>query len=397
MNKEPNKTLLAFTTAALSLMSLSSRSALAASADESTTISYRYSSYNEDALPAKSVGEGDENRYKIGIHQVRFKTAVSEVTEIAVDMTSESMSGASPWYIVPDLEGNPVQVMSGASIVEERTAVDAGLYTYSDTVRTHLAFNVSSENDYESYGVSASYAQSFNENNTEFEIGINAAQDYIEPSGVDDYPGRIAEASKTVGGISLGLTRVISRSSIINYAIAYSYHDGYLSDPYKQAFVAGNIVADARPSTRQQWTLSTLYRKNFENKNAALHLDYRYFGSDWETSSHTLELSWYQNMGDSWQISPQLRLYSQSQSAFYQNYYLQQRADGYYSSDYRLSAFNAASAQLKLSKFFGFGAFHISCESYRSKSAEDGDTAKLKANPALTSFVRFTAGVDLNF
>jgi hypothetical protein len=51
-----------------------------------------------------------------------------------------------------------------------------------------------------------------------------------------------------------------------------------------------------------------------------------------------------------WQITPRVRYYSQNSADFYQPYFTSQRADGYYSSDYRLAGFGAVSGGVQLSK-----------------------------------------------
>ena len=46
--------------------------------------------------------------------------------EIA-DGLSEAMSGSSPWFVLPGLDGDPVQVMSGATIADDRQELGASL------------------------------------------------------------------------------------------------------------------------------------------------------------------------------------------------------------------------------------------------------------------------------
>ena len=111
-------------------------------------------------------------------------------------------------------------------------------------------------------------------------------------------------------------------------------HAGFLSDPYK--------LRDSRPGERLEGTLNVRYRRFLDRPDAALHLDYRYFGDDWGIASHTLHTSWYQNLGAWFQAVPNVRYYSQSEADFYRP------VDGFdlppdapQSSDFRLSAYGA--------------------------------------------------------
>ena len=49
----------------------------------------------------------------------------------------------------------------------------------------------------------------------------------------------------------------------------------------------------------------------------------------------------------SFRLIPSLRYYTQSQADFYAPYYISERSDGYYSSDYRLSPYGALAWRVK--------------------------------------------------
>ncbi|MEE9279519.1 MAG: hypothetical protein V3V67_05045, partial [Myxococcota bacterium] len=82
---------------------------------------YHYSTYSEDDLEAsKGLAGGETSRYEIEMHQFSLRAPWRGRWDLAVDVVHETMSGASPQYVVPDAAGAPVQVMSGASISDER-------------------------------------------------------------------------------------------------------------------------------------------------------------------------------------------------------------------------------------------------------------------------------------
>lgn len=411
--KKSNKTnaLLSLTAAALALPGMTPQPAVAQAATEKTILSYRYSEYSEGEVDQNvNVGAGSRERYDISIHQLRFKSAIAGNADITVDLQQESMSGASPWYILRGVAGEPILVMSGATIEEERTDIRANFTSYFDTIVSSTSFGYSTENDYNSYSMSYVLSKSLNEKNVTLDFGISGSQDFIEPTSTAERPIPIDEEKKTSGSLSFGFSSVIDRTSVISTAISATRYDGYLSDPYKRVQVmnlpdsstgpTGNcpstLCADRRPDQRTQWDWTVRYRKSAIEYNAAFHLDYRYYSNDWQVKSHTVETAWYQNFAENWQVAPQVRWYTQTDAAFYQIYFENPRNDGFYSSDYRLSAFDAVSAKIKLSRFFGFGALHVSYEAY-SSDAGKGRNELSAGSPALVDFTHVTAGIDYKF
>jgi len=149
-------------------------------------------------------------------------------------------------------------------------------------------------------------------------------------------------------GMLVGASHILAKNTLISGTLSYALLDGYLSDPYKLASVAGNLVKDNRPYWNEQLALTLSFRQFFDEANGALHVDYRFYTSTWNLDSNTLDLAWYQNLGHGWQLIPSVRAYKQTKAEFYQPVYDTTRTDGYYSSDYRLSAFSANSAELKV-------------------------------------------------
>jgi hypothetical protein len=183
------------------------------------------------------------------------------------------------------------------------------------------------------------------------------------------------------------VSQVMGKNSLAGISVSYTSLKGYLSDAYKLALVEGIPQQDSRPGQNQQYAVDVMWREFFPSVQGALHADYRYYTNDWQLDSHTVELAWYQNIGSGWQLIPSVRIYQQSQATFYQPYYEQARNDGFYSSDYRLSAFDATSAQLKLLKRFDKFYVEASYETYTAT----GDA------PALIDYSFYSLGAGLKF
>lgn len=395
MENKQHNTLLALTTAAMGLVNTTPVHATN-TMDQEYIVNYQFSQYGESDLDTEKLASGSTSRYDISVHQFLLRAPISSDTQLTMNFTSESMSGASPWYVVPstptepDEEIKPIQVMSGATIDELRNDVNLKFKTYTKNSNWAVNIGYSKENDYRSTNIGINSAYNFNKKSSTIEWGLGASEDYIDPTNGGTLFRPIKEEKNSINGM-LGFSQIINKNTLINTSFTYAFYDGYLADPYKLALVEGLIQADSRPSSKSQVSWSLASRQFIGLFNAAIHADYRYYYNNWGLSSHTLELGWYQNFLGSWQITPKIRYYDQSEALFYEHYYLNARSDGFHSSDYRLSSYSAFSGKIKLSNTFEYKNIvlpvYFSYEIYQSI----GD------NPGLVDFSVFSLGTEYRF
>lgn len=421
MKKDTNTALGVLTCAAMSLPGMLPEKANAEAPPDKHTVSYRFTQYTEGDQEQHALSSltGALPRYDISVHQFQISGPSTKGKAYSVGVATESMTGASPLYVRPVTdesgETRPVQVMSGASIEEQRTDLSVGFDIYGSESKSGFGFGTSQENDYSSISFSINHASFFDNKNTTFSLSTGVSFDTIEPTdagvfvGESDerlYPLRPIEENKQSLSASVGLSRVINKDLLLGSSINYVVYNGYLSDPYKQAyienhfddesdsFVAGAVVGDSRPDVRRQAALNLQARWFVNATNSALHTDYRLFSTDWGTISNTLNVAWFQNFGKI-QVIPRLRLYNQTAANFYRNYYLEDRADGYYSSDYRLSEYQALSFRIKAQYNFRAMRLHASYENYVSGSGNSDP--QRGENPGLVDFSFFSLGADVRF
>ena len=221
------------------------------------------------------------------------------------------MSGASPWGTVLGPDGKPELIMSGATIHESRTEVNLGATHYGEDSSASLSLTRSEEDDYTANAISLSGEWTFNDDLTTLSLGLSYSSDNIEPTDAIAY-GRVRREERLSRSASAGISQVIDRSSAVYAGLSVTEDKGYLSDPYK--------LRDVRPGERLESALGVALSPFFDGRDAALHLDYRYFGDDWGITSHTLHTSWYQRLGRAFQVVPNIRYYSQSETDFYRPY-----------------------------------------------------------------------------
>ncbi|AJQ94304.1 DUF3570 domain-containing protein [Gynuella sunshinyii] len=385
---QDKKSVLLNLSAAALLLNTLSETVRADPPNQDNEIDFRYSHYHEGEIPAGNTNTGkSSSRYDIDVFQAKGKIPVTEDTELTISGIAETMSGASPWYVVPDEKGDPVQVMSGATIDETRMEVGADFRSYNLRSESTLSASYSTENDYSSLSFGFSGIWRLNNNLTTLNYGMSAGKDNIDASDTDKYPTRPSGKDKSRVSGFVGFSQVIDKNRLVGANIGMTSLQGFLSDPYKWATVNGMQVQDSRPESQSQFSGSLLFRQFFNDYDAALHTDLSFYYNDWEVFSQTADVGWYQNFGNNWQIVPSMRLYHQSAAAFYEPYYKSTRQDGYYSSDYRLSEFTALSGRIKLEKQWSQFYGNVSYEHYGAF----GD------HPALVSFDVVSVGIGMNF
>ena len=355
-----------------------------------------------EGLPA-----GETERYGVAIQQVLLSGPVPFTSrwDFASQLVVETMSGASPWYTVPDAAGRPIQVMSGATIEEQRSGLNLETSFYRDE-ETRLGFGAgfSSENDYRALSFSTEAERQLNEKNTTLGAGIGISLDSIEPTDAGLFPTRPASESKRSVTLFGSVAQLLDRRATVQSSLTYRFQSGYLDDPYKQVFVlGGGFLPDRRPSSRHQLTWLTRYRRHIEEVNGSVHVDYQFQIDSWNITAHTLELALHKSFGDALTLIPSIRWYSQSEADFYTPYFLSDPGPGEYSSDYRLSAFGALSLGIGVEYRFrtpwtGDLEWHAKFSWERYASSEDLSHADAgRDSPGLVNWSLLSLGLSVRF
>ncbi len=368
--------------------------------------SYSYSTYEEDELDSSDgLPDTSHGRYEVQTHQAMIAAPLTDRIDFSLEVTHEKMSGASPWYTIPDAAGAPVQVMSGPTIEDQRDDFLLKTNYYLENARLGLSGGYSSENDYSAMNFGFDGETHFNEKNTTLSGGIAMSFDEIDPTDADLYSTRPSHETKQSYSLNVGLAQILNRRSLIQSSVTYAYGTGYLSDPYKQVFeVGGTFLSDTRPDSRHGISWLTRYRRHIEEVEATVHLSYQFYWDTWEVSSHTVELAWYQSFGDAITVTPSVRYYTQNEADFYVSYLpLNSDGSGDYSSDFRLSTFGAVAFGIKGEYRFRTPwitdidwALKASFERYLSSGDLAWDSPSVES-PGLVNFNVYSVGLTATF
>jgi hypothetical protein len=295
-----------------------------------------------------------------------------------------------------------VDIVASAS-PETRRQISGKLGYAWDTAALNFGGGFSDEPDYKSYFVNTdgrldlnqklttlNWGASFTYSHIAASLASNSAADFgaytdqIRLRGNDQYLYGIRHDISANAGIA----QILSKNALIAGTIEYTRNAGYLANPYKATefafndpnqfvdptgmrFVQLKGVLEERPRLRNQWNFGARYIQYVGETDAALHAQYQFFHDDWGIDAHTIDLSWYQPLGDGWMVTPGMRYYTQSAADFYRPFFLFNQAFPIvfphnpdvparidftkiklknYSSDERLSGFGSLSAQLTVSK-----------------------------------------------
>lgn len=269
----------------------------------------------------------------------------------------DAITGATP-------SGQPAPVGSDQVVLkpidDRRKAWSVDLSRQFTRMNVVLGYANSRESDYVSDGWSLNTLTDFNQKNTTLLAGIAGTSDSIRVFFQPDW------AKKKTRDMIVGVTQLLNPRTSVSLNLTWGRGIGYLNDPYKQVqkrvevnpgdFL--NLVFDEnRPDTRTKWIVLGSMNRAYPDLHGAWEASYRFYHDSFGTDAHTIELSWFQQLGKHLVLKPGFRWYDQSAADFY--YYdldttpivppfapPTARAP-FYSSDYRLSAVRTFTLGLK--------------------------------------------------
>ncbi|OMH38049.1 DUF3570 domain-containing protein [Motiliproteus sp. MSK22-1] len=397
ITKKITPTLAALTASAAAMPGISGF-ASAASPITEPRISISTSSYQEQAIDGiRTTGTDNADRYDIEVGQFQLVAPMGDNAEIDFRLAKDRMSGASPWFVVEGADGEPVQVMSGATIDDERKDASLEYKHFNDSSAISVILGISSENDYLSHNIGVVVDQELNNNNTTVSVGYSFSDDNITATDSELFFSRPEKENKSVQLLSLNVSHAVNKNLAFQTGLSYEVQKGFLSDPYKLVMVNNIPLADSRPDSRYALIYVANLRQYFPKSTAALKIDYRYYADNWGIDSHTLSLIWHQNLTNNWSVAPMVRYYKQNEADFFANYLVtaENQASIHHSSDYRLSKFDAVSYGLTLTKQIGRMGIELSAEQYESTdSRKPGDS---RTSPGLVDFSLVSLSASYEF
>lgn len=339
--------LLSLTTARALALSVLLTSLAPRGARGEDAVRYKYQDYAESA-----------GRIAVTVNSASIEKDLGTDTHFKLEGVIDAIAGATP-------TGQPAPAGSDqvplSNLTERRKAWNAVLSRQLQRVNVALGVANSRESDYVSNGWSANTLTDFNQKNTTLLLGLAGTDDDIK---VFYQTGR---AKKRTNDFIFGVTQLLDPQTSVALNFTWGRQRGYLADPYKLVQKDTEIVPgvslpltfpENRPAEREKWIAMFGFNRTYRELRGAIDLSYRFYHDTYSTDAHTIDLAWFQNVGERLILRPGVRFYDQSAANFY-HYRLDgtavvpvsgpPRPDGpFYSSDYRLSAMQTFTYGLKV-------------------------------------------------
>jgi hypothetical protein len=321
---------------------------------------YRFEDYFEDA-----------GRIGVQTHSWLFDKQLEPWLSLKGSAVYDAISGATPTGAPPPsqvnffgLETGPLSTKVPTVHMEDQRwagALDPE-FTFG---RHHITpeFSYSSEHDYESYGGALNYAIDLNQKNTTLAFGWAHDWDHILPNAAT-YITKIQR--KDSDDFLVSVSQLLGPKTVFGAAFTFRNAQGYLDDPYRGVLFGDypqgdpntlNLFPESRPSHRESYIGYLSLTQFITPAHASIELAYRYYRDSFGIDANTVDLAWYQKIGQRVLVSPQFRYYRQSAASFYAtqfpgdptNPFDPNPLPTYYSSDYRLSSMETFTYGISLS------------------------------------------------
>ncbi len=327
---------------AVTLASLAPRGARA-----EDSISYKYEDYREMG-----------GRIAVRTQGAFIEKDLGTATKLKLEGILDSIAGATP-------NGQPARAGSDqvplSNLTERRKAWSGELSHQFQRVNLALGVSNSRESDYVSTGWAVNTVTDFNQKNTTLLLGVAGTDDTIKVFY------QAAHAEKDTNDVIVGVTQLLNPQTSLTCNFTWGRQRGYLSDAYKLVQKNVEIIpgvslpltfGENRPSERDKWIGLLALNRAFPEMHGAVDATYRFYRDSFGTRAHTVDLAWFQRLGEKVLLRPGLRFYDQGAADFY-HYNLDdtsivpvqgppRRTGPFYSSDYRLSSMQTFTYGLKV-------------------------------------------------
>jgi hypothetical protein len=251
-------------------------------------------------------------------------------------------TGSSSTTVVPGASASSAQAAQVPTVdfSDERVGLNIGV---SKRIGRHTPggqLSYSSESDYTSLGLSLQDAVDFNRKNTTLVFGGAYTHDMIAPAN------STLDQTKDTVDLMLGVTQVLSPSTLLTLNLSVGQVNGFISDPYKVVEMNGVLKGEKRPDSKDKQILYVALDQFIAPLNGTAEISLRHYQDGFGVTAETLTLEWFQKIGEHFILAPLVRYYDQTEADFYAVRFTGNPE--FYSSDYRISSFSALGYGLRL-------------------------------------------------
>ncbi|TGE24541.1 DUF3570 domain-containing protein [Hymenobacter aquaticus] len=262
------------------------------------------------------------------------------------------------------------QVLSSPSSQDTRFHADFGYTRQLADRRTivGLGAGFSTEYDYRSFNVAASWAKASRDGNRELSL---AGQVFFDQATIIRPAELRVNGSREDGtsprqsyNLSAVLSQVLTQRLQISVSTELVYQKGLLSTPFHRVYFQGSTGAlgeakvEALPGSRFKYPVG-LRLSYYASDLLLVRGFYRFYNDDFGIQAHTLEVETPVKLTPFFVLYPFYRYHTQTAANYFAPYLQHRPSEQYYTSDYDLSGFSANKVGLGLrySPVYGIGRF----------------------------------------
>jgi hypothetical protein len=235
-----------------------------------------------------------------------------------------------------------VDIRTAASprVTEQRDEIVASLDHRKGPWEVGLGYRLSIEPDFKANGLTFSFAWEGLARNVRLESRVTLEHDVVGRSGDPLFARRLQALTSW-----FGYTQVLSRSTLMQFAVEQRSSFGYHASPYRWVGLGGAsncsgdvalCIPEVHPDRRARFALVGRLRQGL-GKRASVGLDYRYYIDSWALQSHTVGGDLRVQAGPVL-LATEYRGYFQSGAWFYRSAYPLEPTGGFATRDRELSS-----------------------------------------------------------
>jgi hypothetical protein len=332
--------------------------ALSVFGGEGNEVSYKFQYYRDNNIvdvltntASANLRLNDHWRVNAGI-LVDAITAASRKDHHQLNAGPDGITSATPrnssvdgvTSATPNSSGSTVDAVTSATPTNElRKQVNGTLsYTYDflkrfrksatesdDPTTLGISGITSTENDYNSTTIGASFSQDLFQRNYTVALAFSRSFDQYRPPAkyipgpADEGWNYLGDGRRLTDHLDIGYTQGLTTTTEASIMGGYVYDRGYLSRPYYSYKINDVYYPENLPPEHKSYTVTAKVNQYIPLlKGCSLHATYRYYTDSWAMRSHTLELELYTRLSENIILRPSARFYTQNSAFFYQDVYL---------------------------------------------------------------------------
>lgn len=292
------------------------------------------SSVNAEVLPA--------DRLDVMYHSFDGGGVTIDGPSVLVRKSVANKVSMSANYYVDTVSSASIDVkLGGSPYSEKRTEYTLGVDYLHDATIMSLGYTVSDENDFDAETLSFGVSQTFFGGLSTLSLGYSRGWDKV---GIRDNDNFSADVDRHA--YRLGLTQVISKSLVMNFAWDITTDEGFLNNPYRRVRYLDatsptgfSLQSEFYPRTRTS-NAAAVRAKYYLPYRAAAHAEVRYFSDTWDITAFNAELG-YTHPWEQYIFDLRYRFYTQGNADFYSDLFPYRDAQSFMARDKELSSFNS--------------------------------------------------------